>query len=197
MHKNNFVKFLRYACFLIALTRKEEIGTRSGRAGPSFSVRPEKEAKGAVLHGTSAAERLRHVKSCSANLPKLDDSHRLKHMGRFVFALRAKIPSRATQSDSAGAASASRQRPAAHKNAGSENNQKPCFFVHSSLRLYRQAEGCVATSKAPLIFHCRIPPQKSSFFSINAVSSSIGRRTCSIVSRSRTVTQPSVSLSKS
>ncbi|MBS5873573.1 MAG: hypothetical protein KIC46_05590, partial [Clostridiales bacterium] len=30
--------------FLIALTREEEIGTRSGRAGPSFSVRPEKEA---------------------------------------------------------------------------------------------------------------------------------------------------------
>ena len=89
--------------------------------GPSFSVRPEKEAKGAVLHGTSAAERLRHVETRSANLPKLDDSHRLKHMGRFVFALRAKIPSRATQKDSAGAASASRQRPAAHKPAEAEN----------------------------------------------------------------------------
>jgi len=83
--------------FLIVLTREEEIGMRSGRAGPSFSVRPEKEAKGAVLHGTSAAAKLRHVKTRSANLPKLDDSHRLKHMGRFVFALRAKIPSRATQ----------------------------------------------------------------------------------------------------
>ena len=96
--------------FLLAITRKEEIGPRSGRAGPSFSVRPEKEAKGAVLHGTSAAERLIHVKTRSANLPKLDDSHRLKHMGRFVFALRAKIPSRAAQSDSAGAASAFRGR---------------------------------------------------------------------------------------
>ncbi|MCI6400296.1 MAG: hypothetical protein MR815_00455, partial [Oscillospiraceae bacterium] len=65
--------------FLIALTKEEKIGMRSGRAGPSFSVRPEKEAKGAVLHGTSAAERLlRHVKNSSANLPKLDDSHRLK-----------------------------------------------------------------------------------------------------------------------
>ncbi len=121
--------------FLIALTTEEEIGTRSGRAGPSFSARPEKEAKGAVLHGTSAAERLRHVKSCSANLPKLDDSHRLKHMERFVFALRAKIPSRATQLVKRYAASASRQRPAAHKNAGYENNQKPCFFVHSFLLL--------------------------------------------------------------
>ncbi len=58
---------------------------RSGRAGPPFSARSEKEAKGAVLHGTSAAGRWSHVETCSANLPKLDDSHRLKHMGRFVF----------------------------------------------------------------------------------------------------------------
>ncbi|MDY5590494.1 MAG: hypothetical protein SPF51_02960, partial [Candidatus Fimivicinus sp.] len=91
-----FRKSLRLL-FLIALTREEEIGPRSGRAGPSFSVRPEKEAKGAVLHGTSAAERLRHVKTRSADLPKLSRSRGFKHMGRFVFALRAKIPSRATQ----------------------------------------------------------------------------------------------------
>jgi len=95
--------------FLITLTREEEIGPRSGRAGPSFSARPEKEVKGAVLHGTSAAERSRHVKTRSANLPKLDDSHRLKHMGRFVFALRAKIPSRATQLVKRYAASAFRK----------------------------------------------------------------------------------------
>jgi len=86
---------------LIALTREEDIGTRSGRAGPSFSVRPEKEAKGVVLHGTSAAARWRHVKTRSANLPKLNASRRFKHMERFVFALWAKIPSRATQKDSA------------------------------------------------------------------------------------------------
>ncbi|MBS5873324.1 MAG: hypothetical protein KIC46_04285 [Clostridiales bacterium] len=49
------------------------------------------------MHGTSAAAKLRHVKTCSANLPKLNASRRFKHMGRFVFALRAKIPSRATQ----------------------------------------------------------------------------------------------------
>ncbi len=79
---------------------------RSGRAGPSFSVRPEQEAKGAVLHDTSAAAKLSHDQTRSANLPKLDDSRRLKHMGRFVFALRAKIPSRATQIVTAGAASA-------------------------------------------------------------------------------------------
>ncbi|MDY5591537.1 MAG: hypothetical protein SPF51_08360, partial [Candidatus Fimivicinus sp.] len=55
LRQNNFVKFLYYACFFLALTTEEEIGPRSGRADPSFSVRPEKEAKGAVLHGTSAA----------------------------------------------------------------------------------------------------------------------------------------------
>ena len=72
--------------FLIALTTEEDIRPRSGRAGPSFSVRPEKEAKGAVLHGTSAAERSRHVKNRSANLPKLSRSRGFRHMGRFVFA---------------------------------------------------------------------------------------------------------------
>jgi len=61
------------------------------------------------LHGTSAAEKLRHVKSSSANLPKLSRSRGFKHMGRFVFVLRAKIPSRATQLDSAGAALAYRK----------------------------------------------------------------------------------------
>ena len=81
---------------------------RSGRAGPPFSARPEKEAKGAVSHGTSAAERSRHVKSRSANLPKLSRSRGFRHMGRFVLALRAKIPSRATQIIAAGAASAFR-----------------------------------------------------------------------------------------
>ncbi len=125
--------------FLIALTREEEIGMRSGRAGPSFSVRPEKEAKGAVLHGTSAAERLRHIKTRSADLPKRNASRRFKHMERFVFILRAKIPSRATKIAAAGAASASRQRPAAHKDAGYESDQKPCSFVRFfSLKLYRQ-----------------------------------------------------------
>ena len=126
LRQNNFVRFFHYACLFDYLDNGRRIGTCSGRAGLSFSARPEKEAKGAVLHGTSAAERSRHVKSRSANLPKLDDSHRLKHMGRFVFALWAKIPSRATQSDPAGAASASRRRPAAHKNTGYENDQKPC-----------------------------------------------------------------------
>ena len=119
-------KFLYYACFFLALTTEEEIGPRSGRAGPSFSVRPEKEAKGAVLHGTSAAAKWSHDRTRSANLPKLSCSRGFRHMGRFVFALWAKIPSRATQSDPAGAASASRRRPAAHKNTGYENDQKPC-----------------------------------------------------------------------
>ena len=57
MYRKKFVKFSVTLAFLIAMTRGKEIGPRSGRAGPSFSVRPEKEAKGAVLHGTSAAAR--------------------------------------------------------------------------------------------------------------------------------------------
>ena len=109
MHKNHFVNSPLRLLFLIALTREEEIGPRSGRAGPPFSVRPEKEAKGAVLHGTSAAERSRHVETRSAGRTK---TRRLTALKQFVrpFFHRArrdeKIPSRATQSDSAGAASA-------------------------------------------------------------------------------------------
>ena len=57
MYGNNFVNFSITLAFLIVLTTEEEIGPRSGRAGPPFSVRPEKEAKGAVLHGTAAAGR--------------------------------------------------------------------------------------------------------------------------------------------
>ena len=80
---------------------------RSGRAGPPFFVRPEKEAKGAVKSmALRQREALIHVGARSANLPKLSHSRSFKHMERFVFALRAKIPSRATQSDSANAASA-------------------------------------------------------------------------------------------
>ena len=86
MYKNHFVKFLRYACLFDCLDKGRRIGTRSGRAGPPFSVRPEKEAKGAVLHGTSAAGRRSHEPTRSANLPKLNASRRFKHMERFVFA---------------------------------------------------------------------------------------------------------------
>ena len=99
--------------FLLAMTREEEIGMRSGRAGPSFSARPEKEAKGAVLHGTSAAGRLRHVKTRSAGRTK---TRRLTALKQFVrpFFHRAsrgeKIPSRATQLVKRYAASAFRQR---------------------------------------------------------------------------------------
>ena len=83
------------------MTRKEEIGPRSGRAGPSFSVRPEKEAKGAVLHGTSAAERLRHVKKVRRTFPN-STPHGVSHTWQGSFlplpcAAGAKIPSRATQ----------------------------------------------------------------------------------------------------
>ena len=40
-----------------------------------------------------------------------------------------------TRSGRAGAALASRQRPAAYKDAGYESDQKPCFFVHFFLFL--------------------------------------------------------------
>ena len=67
-----------------------------------------------------------------------------RFLDRFVFALPcaagAKIPSRATQQVAAGAASASRHCPAAHKAAGYETDQKPCFGALFSLRLYRQVE---------------------------------------------------------
>jgi hypothetical protein len=122
--------------FLIALTREEEIGTRSGRAGPSFSVRPEKEAKGAVLHGTLAAKRLRHVKSRSANLPKLNASRRLKHMGRFVFAPavrgRSKNPLTSHAESCCGRCLG---LPTAPSGAGSKSDQKPCSFMRFFLLL--------------------------------------------------------------
>ena len=95
------------------MIRKEKVGTRSGRAGPSFSARPEKEAKGAVLHGTSAAERLSHDRTRSAGRTK---TRRLTALRQFVrpFFYRArrdkKIPSRATQLVKQYAALAFRQR---------------------------------------------------------------------------------------
>ena len=125
--------------FLIALTTEKEIGPRSGRAGPSFSARPEKEVKGAVLHGTSAAARSRHVKTRSANLPKLDDSHRLKHMERFVFAPvvrgRGKNPLTSHAESLLRALPRPPDSTAAHKGAGYESDQKACFFVHFFLLL--------------------------------------------------------------
>ena len=63
-------------------------------------------------------ETARHIENRSANLPKLNASRRFKHMERFVFALRSKIPSRATQKDSAGAASACRKLLNAQSAAG-------------------------------------------------------------------------------
>ncbi|MBS5874306.1 MAG: hypothetical protein KIC46_09345 [Clostridiales bacterium] len=85
------------------------------------------------MHGTSAAERWRHVETRSAGRTKTRCLTALKQFVRPFFhrARRGeKIPSRATQSSCAGAASAFRQCSAAHRDAGYETNQKPCFFVH-------------------------------------------------------------------
>ena len=52
-------------------TRTISIGMRSGRAGPSFSVRPEKEAKGAVCTA------LRQRKDSATNQPVRRDAQKL------------------------------------------------------------------------------------------------------------------------
>jgi len=86
------------------MIREEEIEMRSGRAGPSFSVRPEKEAKGAVLHGTSVAVNLRHDRTRSAGRTKTRCLTALKQFVRPFFhrARRdEKIPSRARRQQSA------------------------------------------------------------------------------------------------
>ena len=49
--REQFRKFLHYACLFDCHDKERKIGTRSGHAGPPFSVRPEKEAKGAVRGG--------------------------------------------------------------------------------------------------------------------------------------------------
>ena len=89
---------------------EEEIGTRSGRAGPSFFRSAGKGSKRGLLHGTSAAVNLSHDRTRSAGRTKTRRLTALKQSVRPFFhrARRGeKIPSRATQSDSAGAASAS------------------------------------------------------------------------------------------
>ncbi|MBS5874299.1 MAG: hypothetical protein KIC46_09310, partial [Clostridiales bacterium] len=53
--------------------------------GPFLFRRPEKEAKGAVLHGTSAAERLRHVETRSAGRTKTRCLTALKQFVRPFF----------------------------------------------------------------------------------------------------------------
>ena len=68
-------KFCVTLTFLIALTKEEKIGMRSGCAGPPFSVRPEKEAKGAVLHGNSLC-----AKNGSIQITSTDNFLRLKNL---------------------------------------------------------------------------------------------------------------------
>ena len=71
--------------------------SRSGRGGPSFSVRPEKEAKGAVMNGTAAAVfKLATPQRVRRTLPELGRSRGFKQAGRFAFCpLGQKVPSRA------------------------------------------------------------------------------------------------------
>ena len=90
--------------------------TRSSRAG-SRLFPLEKGAKELLARHFGSLLFISHVGTRSASLPKLARSRGLKHMERLVFcccacygyAQQQKIPSRATQSDSAGAALAYRK----------------------------------------------------------------------------------------
>ena len=90
--------------------------TRSSRAG-SRLFPLEKGAKALFARHFGSLLFISHVGTRSASLPKLARSRGLKHMERLVFcccacygyAQQQKIPSRATQSDSAGAALAYRK----------------------------------------------------------------------------------------
>ena len=90
--------------------------TRSSRAG-SRLFPLEKGAKELFARHFGILLFISHVGTRSASLPKLARSRGLKHMERLVFcccacygyAQQQKIPSRATQSDSAGAALAYRK----------------------------------------------------------------------------------------
>ena len=90
--------------------------TRSSRAG-SRLFPLEKGAKDLFARHFGSLLFISHVGTRSASLPKLARSRGLKHMERLVFcccacygyAQQQKIPSRATQSDSAGAALAYRK----------------------------------------------------------------------------------------
>ena len=90
--------------------------TRSSRAG-SRLFPLEKGAKELFARHFGSLLFISHVATRSASLPKLARSRGLKHMERLVFcccacygyAQQQKIPSRATQSDSAGAALAYRK----------------------------------------------------------------------------------------
>ena len=90
--------------------------TRSSRAG-SRLFPLEKGAKELFARHFGSLLFISHVGPRSASLPKLARSRGLKHMERLVFcccacygyAQQQKIPSRATQSDSAGAALAYRK----------------------------------------------------------------------------------------
>ena len=87
--------------------------------------------------------RMRPASLIGSSAVSADRSASVFWIGSFLplpCAAEAKIPSRATQKVAAGAASASRRCPAAHKDAGYETDQKPCFGALFSLRLYRQVE---------------------------------------------------------
>ena len=89
LRQNNFLKFLRYAClFLIVLTTEEKIRSRSGRAGPSFSARPEKEAKGAVCTAHRQRKDSATIKTVRRDAQKLAASRRSNNLCARFFTAR-------------------------------------------------------------------------------------------------------------
>ena len=120
---NNFVKITHYACFFECSDKGRENWNALRPRGPFLFRSAGKGSKrGRFARHFGSLLFISHVGTRSASLPKLARSRGLKHMERLVFcccacygyAQQQKIPSRATQSDSAGAAGRPRQRPVAH-----------------------------------------------------------------------------------
>jgi len=134
MHKNNFVNFCITLAFLIALTTEEELKRAQAARALPFPFGRKRKQKGPFRTALRQREADSHKPTRSANLPKLNASRRFKHMERFVFCAAAQnIPSRATQSDSAGAASAFRKLLNAQSAAGNARFLQP-FVAWKPLR---------------------------------------------------------------
>ena len=125
--------------FLIALTREEKLERAQAARALPFPFGRKRKQKGPFCTALRQRKDRDTLKAVRRTFPN-STIHIVSNTweGSFLLlpcAAGAKIPSRATQKDSAGAASASRQRPAAHQDANYETDQKPCFFVHFFLFL--------------------------------------------------------------
>ena len=91
---NNFVKITHYACFFECSDKGRENWNALRPRGPFLFRSAGKGSKrgrsdrrdGRLCTAHRQQEALMHVRTRSANLPKLNASRRFKHMERFVFA---------------------------------------------------------------------------------------------------------------